>query len=519
MIRRSVLLLCLLLCVSAGAGELPAPASHSPALVTSNTEGAWDSETFVFDGVGNIIGIGDDVYTYDPLSRIERARVNSADVTTTDSYKYDAFGNLYERKVDGPAGLSTLPMPVQWGTNRLTGASYDDAGNMKQHGAAHRYVWDSVRMLSSRNDGQDVYIYTAGDERVAVKSGETWKWSLRDPSGRVLREMESTGPTGTWRWIEDFVHRGRQVVAAERPAAEGGRRHMHLDHIGTPRLLTDATGQAISRHDFLPLGIELTSNHQERDRGDARENKLRFTGHERDFVGGTASDNVDTLDYMHARYYRSEVGRFLSVDPSPKLRLQQPQSWNRYAYSLNNPLKYVDPDGRDAVVFIVSSGSRWDEKGGHAAVWVESGNRQGGVSRGGYDIGKNGWKDFLAHYTGQGREIHAYILKTTDAQDQAMLDFIDDKGDAAGTDVDRSIQTCGLTQNCASAVVNVLEAGGVVSADSDPSAARGANSPFVLKDALDHGQLKPQVQRHLDFVPPAPEKKESWWSRMWDRIF
>lgn len=30
--------------------------------------------------------------------------------------------------------------------------------------------------------------------------------------------------------------------------------------------------------------------------------------------------------------------------------LNNPQRWNRYAYSLNNPLKYIDPDGRDAKV-------------------------------------------------------------------------------------------------------------------------------------------------------------------------
>jgi len=244
---------------------------------------------------------------------------------------------------------------------------------------------------------------------------------------------------------------------------------------------------------------------------------LQFTGHERDRAN-LANGAVNLPDYMHARFYDPGVGRFLSVDPSPKLRLQQPQSWNRYAYTLNNPLKYVDPDGRDAVVFIVSAGPKWDQKGGHSAVWVESGNRQGGISRGGYDIGQGGWKDFLAHYTGQGREVHAYILKTTDAQDQAMLNFLD-KNSGGSVDGNKSVQTCGLTENCASAVVNVLQAGGVVPANSDPSAARGANSPFVLKNELDNGQLQPQVQRHIDIVPPPPEKKESWWSRVLDRIF
>jgi len=39
----------------------------------------------------------------------------------------------------------------------------------------------------------------------------------------------------------------------------------------------------------------------------------------------------------------------MAVDPAMKLgkNLENPQRWNRYTYSLNNPLKYVDPDGQD----------------------------------------------------------------------------------------------------------------------------------------------------------------------------
>jgi hypothetical protein len=51
---------------------------------------------------------------------------------------------------------------------------------------------------------------------------------------------------------------------------------------------------------------------------------------------------------MHARYYASSAGRFLSVDPVLG-DLHQPQTWNRYTYTSNNPLRYADPDGRCAV--------------------------------------------------------------------------------------------------------------------------------------------------------------------------
>ena len=55
--------------------------------------------------------------------------------------------------------------------------------------------------------------------------------------------------------------------------------------------------------------------------------------------------------YFGARYYGSKIGRFTTVDPVYTWRenVVDPQRWNRYAYGRNNPLRFVDPDGRDAI--------------------------------------------------------------------------------------------------------------------------------------------------------------------------
>ncbi|MCG8460671.1 MAG: RHS repeat-associated core domain-containing protein, partial [Holophagales bacterium] len=70
----------------------------------------------------------------------------------------------------------------------------------------------------------------------------------------------------------------------------------------------------------------------------------KFTGHERD--PGFHSETP--LDYMHARYCSPVLGRFLSVDPVVQAARSAvlPQLWNRYTYSLNNPLNVLDPTGR-----------------------------------------------------------------------------------------------------------------------------------------------------------------------------
>ncbi|MGJ5817124.1 RHS repeat-associated core domain-containing protein [Paludibaculum fermentans] len=59
--------------------------------------------------------------------------------------------------------------------------------------------------------------------------------------------------------------------------------------------------------------------------------------------------NAETgLDYFGARYFSAAQGRFTSPDPlMASARASNPQTWNRYAYTLNNPLRYVDPDGMD----------------------------------------------------------------------------------------------------------------------------------------------------------------------------
>jgi RHS repeat-associated protein len=81
-----------------------------------------------------------------------------------------------------------------------------------------------------------------------------------------------------------------------------------------------------------------------------------FTGKERDAETG--------LDYFLARYYSGAQGRFLSPDefkggpddaltgaditppgPLPYADIGNPQTLNKYAYVINNPLRYTDPDG------------------------------------------------------------------------------------------------------------------------------------------------------------------------------
>jgi len=65
---------------------------------------------------------------------------------------------------------------------------------------------------------------------------------------------------------------------------------------------------------------------------------------------------------MHARYFSPHLGRFFSVDPAGGVA-SAPQSWNRYAYTLGNPLKHTDPQGLAAIDSCSNSGSDEERAG------------------------------------------------------------------------------------------------------------------------------------------------------------
>jgi RHS repeat-associated protein len=98
----------------------------------------------------------------------------------------------------------------------------------------------------------------------------------------------------------------------------------------------------VKRHDYLPFGEELFTPASGRNAvqgyvsGDGV--RQQFTSKERDIETG--------LDYFGARYYSNTQARFTSVDPLLSSgSIHRPQSWNRYSYTGNNPLRYTDPFG------------------------------------------------------------------------------------------------------------------------------------------------------------------------------
>lgn len=319
-----------------------------------------------YDGAGNIWTIGADAFTYDAFGRLVTANLQNA-AGKGQTYTYDAAGNLLlvSYTQDGVTNGATIDNDAYPASNHLKHATYDDAGDAAAF-SGMTFSYDASGMVTSTgsSSGHKLDIYTADDERigtldVAIPVSNTKislrpyvaTWRLRGVTPQVLRQLQENAPsTGstTWTWSRDWTYRDTTLLAASLPLGANSEtwRHYHVDPLGTPRLITDETGAKVSIHHYYPFGEEITSVVGQTE-------IMKFTGQERDFLGGTLTENKEYIDYMHARYEGPMLGRFLSEDVVPA-RLSVPQTWNRYSYAMNNPLLYVDPTGRDPQCFWVT---------------------------------------------------------------------------------------------------------------------------------------------------------------------
>ncbi len=250
-----------------------------------------------------------------------------------------------------PAGLSSPAVRSQARTSRAVGfanasfdlpstsATYHRRGNLLSWGQ-HTFTWDTLgRMTSMQGPGiHRSMFYDANGERIVVRDGSSYTFTLRDLGQQVLREV-SWSNASSWTWGRDYIYRGGTLLASQSTTAGEGLRYHFPDHLTSARLVTNRCGERAVEHRTSSFGLDLPS-------GSAQSaDRMRFTMHERDL--GQLSTTLDDLDVMHARTYWPSLGRFTSVDPGRDHDPKVPQSWNLYAYVRGNPLNSFDPDGRD----------------------------------------------------------------------------------------------------------------------------------------------------------------------------
>jgi RHS repeat-associated protein len=273
-------------------------------------------------------------------------------------------------------------------------------------------------------------------------------------------------------------------VAPDSAASSGETTsHFHPDHLGSPRQVTGPGGAQLAQHSYYPFGSEATAPAQD-------DFQLKFTGHERDENGG----GKGMLDYMHARHCSPVLGRFVSIDPKVlRVPTKIPQRWNRYSYSNSNPIRFLDRNGRETIIFIVAARmDAVDTSFWHAAILATSGKSRASRSEGTPLQLQPSVSRFINDYLDQGRRVTAFLLNPDAGRDSQMVNALK---------TPRKFSFDQRRQNCATECGDTLRSTGVLQDDQRPERGILYDSPQKLQAALEDGILSPVVEATVIFDP------------------
>jgi RHS repeat-associated protein len=287
-------------------------------------------------------------YSYDALNRLLSGSENGSP-GWGQTYDYDRYGNRAVRNTSYIPPANTVLTPQSANstdfsafaqtTNRLNQTTYpnvlyDAAGNLTRDQVGRAFSYDAENRQITFNGTSGQYFYDGDARRVKKIDSTGTTVFVYNMAGQLIAEYTSGTPSG------------------------GGTSYLTSDHLGSTRVVTKADGSVKARYDYLPFGEEIPSTVGGRSSvagyGGADSTRQKFTQKER--------DNESGLDYFLARYYSSAQGRFTSPDefnggpveffaaaasanPTFYADIVDPQTLNKYQYCLNNPLKYVDPNG------------------------------------------------------------------------------------------------------------------------------------------------------------------------------
>jgi len=146
--------------------------------------------------------------------------------------------------------------------------------------------------------------------------------------GKLMAEYDHNG-----NCVKDYIYAGNRLIAEYQPQVNKYYYYMS-DQINSTRIVTDDNGNVVYSEAYGPFG-GVQKNWTK-----AYDPKLKFSGKER--------EAYSDLDYFGARYYDHNSYRFISTDPviNREEALYNPQLWNLYSYCRNNPITFMDTDGR-----------------------------------------------------------------------------------------------------------------------------------------------------------------------------
>lgn len=272
-------------------------------------------------------------YLYDAAGNVEEV-LDLADPGAGEDFGYDARDRLIS--ASAPASYGARGYGYDANDNRLT-LNFDEtrpefapelepAIRELRYNAAGRIaaVWQAGEQVGA-------YRYNWRGERVEkVAGGETRRYFYAE-DGSLLAEADAAGQVvREYIWLE-----GRLIGLLEHGPQALEVYAVHVDHLGTPRTVSDASGAVVWRAHYAPFGLAVVEEDVDGDGAELTLN-VRFPGQHYDAESG--------LHYNYQRYYDPSTGRYLRSDP-----IGLNGGVNTYAYVQGNPLRFTDPSGHDAV--------------------------------------------------------------------------------------------------------------------------------------------------------------------------
>jgi len=232
--------------------------------------------------------------------------------TSTDTYAYDLNGNMTCRVEDNPStpAFDQISYKQEYNTENRISAIHKMSGDCASNAVQSwnfAYDGDGVRTMTSTN------LYDGITPLPATVTSYYFGGAY-----------EMTGTS-----VKKYYSFAGQTIAMRDSA---GINYFLTDHLGSIIAVTDSAGTLINQQRYLPFGGERTNI------GNITQTDFGYTG-QRDLDPGMGG----LMDYR-ARMYSPTLGRFIQPD-SIVPGAANPQAWNRYSYTLNNPIRYNDPTG------------------------------------------------------------------------------------------------------------------------------------------------------------------------------
>lgn len=270
------------------------------------------TELFSYDDLNRLTGVSGPA----PLTMTYSSNGNILSKTSVGDYSYDSPKPHAVTSVTNPDGL------IPTNTQRITVTSFNKVDSIIQGGLVYTltYGHGDQRTISRlyENDVLEKTVYYTGGYEKEVTPGNN------------IREIHYiTGGDGL---AAIFVKENGVDILY----------YVHTDHLGSINVITDQNGAVVENYSFDAWG-------RRRNPVDWTYDNIPSTFlFSRGFTGHEHLDLFDLIN-MNGRVYDPLLGRFLSPDnfvQSPDFT----QSFNRYTYCLNNPLKYTDPDGNFFII-------------------------------------------------------------------------------------------------------------------------------------------------------------------------